>query len=113
MKPVVVKGLFDHSREMQVEKMRNGEAGADIFTPFYTHLDSNGKEQAILVNRGWVPKDLRDARLHLNNATFGAIRGVLYRGDAKTKYWLPNNPTIDQYLSVQPVDHSLLMQVPN
>ena len=44
MKPVVVKGIFDHSREMQVEKMRNGEKGVNIVTPFYTHLDSNGTE---------------------------------------------------------------------
>ena len=44
MKPVVVKGIFDHSREMMVEKMRNGEKGVDVVTPFYTHLDSNGNE---------------------------------------------------------------------
>ena len=60
MKPVAVKGIFDHTREVQVEKMRNGEKGVDVITPFYTHLDANGKEQAILVNRGWVPLDLKD-----------------------------------------------------
>ena len=109
MKPVVVKGIFDYTREVQVEKMRNGEKGVDIITPFYTHLDSNGVEQAIIVNRGWVPYDLRDSRMHYNNSSFGAIRGVLYRGDAKTKYWLPNSPTIKQYTSVQPHDCSLIM----
>ena len=109
MKPVVVKGIFDHTREVQVEKMRNGEKGADIITPFYTHLDNNGVEQGIIVNRGWVPYDLRESRMHYNNSSFGAIRGVLYRGDAKTKYWQPNNPTIKQYTSVQPHDCSLIM----
>ena len=42
MKPVSVKGIFDHSREVQVEKMRNGEKGVDIVTPFYTHLNGSG-----------------------------------------------------------------------
>ena len=55
MKPVKVRGIFDHSREVQIEKEHKGEKGVEIVTPFYTHLDSNGKEQAILVNRGWVP----------------------------------------------------------
>ena len=39
MKPVSVKGIFDHSKEIRVEKMRNGEKGFDIVTPFYSHLD--------------------------------------------------------------------------
>ena len=60
MKPVSIKGIFDHTREVQVEKEQNGEKGVAIVTPFYTHLDADGKEQAILVNRGWVPEDLKD-----------------------------------------------------
>ena len=60
MKPVQVRGIFDHTREIQVEKMRGGEKGVDVVTPFYTHLDAAGKEQAILVNRGWIPYDLKD-----------------------------------------------------
>lgn len=108
MKPVAVKGIFDHSREVQVEKMRNGEKGVDIVTPFYTHLDAAGKEQAILVNRGWVPLDLKDQRMHYNSQAMGTITGVLYRGDAKTKYWKANSPTIGQYTSVQPEELSLI-----
>ena len=42
MKPVSVKGVFDHTRELQVSKMRNGEKGVDIITPFYTHLNAAG-----------------------------------------------------------------------
>ena len=113
MKPVQVKGVFDHTREVQVEKIRNGEKGVDIVTPFYTHLDGNGKEQAILVNRGWVPLDLKDQRMHYNNASMGTISGILYRGDAKTKYSKPNNPVIGQYTNVNPYDLSLITQTPN
>ena len=113
MKPVSIRGVFDHTREVQVEKERNGEKGAEVITPFYTHLDASGKEQAILVNRGWLPHDLRNQRLHYQANNMGTISGVLYRGDAKTKYSTPNNPTIQQYKSVQPYDLSLLMQTPN
>ena len=42
MKPVSVSGIFDHTRETKVEKMRNGEKGVDIVTPFYTHLSAKG-----------------------------------------------------------------------
>lgn len=60
MKPVMLRGMFDNTREIQVEKFYRGEKGVQIITPFYTHLDANGKECAILVNRGWVPYDLKD-----------------------------------------------------
>ena len=108
MKPVTVKGVFDHNREVKIEKMRNGEKGVDIVTPFYTHLDTSGKEQGILVNRGWVPYDLKDQRMHYATQTMGSITGVLYRGDAKTKYWKANSPTLNHYESVQPEELSLI-----
>ena len=44
MKPVQLRGIFDHNREIQVQKEKNGEKGVDIITPFYTHLDAQGKE---------------------------------------------------------------------
>lgn len=113
MKPVEVRGIFDHTREIQVDKMRNGEKGVDVVTPFYTHLDGTGQEQAILVNRGWVPLDLKDQRLHYTNDTMGTIRGILYRGDALNKYSKPNSPTIGDYQHVRPEELALLSQLPN
>jgi cytochrome oxidase assembly protein ShyY1 len=64
MKKVKVKGIFNHDKEILVTKMRNGEKGVDIVTPFFTHLNEKGEECGVLVNRGWVPWDLRDLRLH-------------------------------------------------
>lgn len=113
MKPVAIRGIFDHNKEIKVEKMRNGEKGFDIVTPFYSHLDTSGKEQGILVNRGWVPSDLKDQRLHYMTDTMGTVRGVLYRGDALTKYSKPNSPVIGDYYTVRPLDFSLLTQLPN
>lgn len=112
MKPVVVRGIFDHTREFMVKKMYRGEKGVQIITPFYTHLNAEGKEQAILVNRGWVPEDLKDQHMHQQRSA-GKITGVLYRGDAKTKYSLPNDPTIGNYRNVTPYDFATVAQLPN
>ena len=93
-KPVTVKGIFDHQKEFQVAKEYRGERGVQIITPFYTHLDANGKENAILVNRGWVPHDLKDLRMHTAGKVAGKISGVLYRGDVQHNYSTPNSPTV-------------------
>jgi cytochrome oxidase assembly protein ShyY1 len=44
--------------------MYRGEKGVQIVTPFYTHLDANGKPAGIMVNRGWVAHDLKNMRMH-------------------------------------------------
>ena len=46
--------------------------------------------------------------MHYGTQSMGAITGLLYRGDGKTKYSKPNNPTIGNYTSVQPYDLSLI-----
>lgn len=81
MKPVELRGYLDHSKETFVEKWKDGEKGVEIVTPFYTHL--NGKEEpcAVLVNRGWMPWDLRDFRYDKAQSVT-KVQGVLYRGDA-------------------------------
>ena len=113
MKPVTVKGIFDHTKELKVEKIYRGEKGVQIITPFYTHVDKNGQACAILVNRGWVPDDLRGHRMHYTDATMATIQGVLYRGDNKTKYSRPNDPTNNMFYNVTPYDFSVIDQLPN
>ena len=98
---------------MKVEKDRLGEKGVEIVTPFYTHLNENGKECGILINRGWVPLDFVHMKEHYTGVTSGEVVGVLYRGDAKTKYSIPNEPTVDRYLRVDPLDFSLVCQLNN
>ena len=109
MKPVKVTGIFDFAKEVQVDKWRNGEKGVEIVLPFYTHLNEKGEACGIIVNRGWVPLDLKDLKMHYDSAKAGSISGVLYRGDAKTKYSVPNEPTIHRYTSVNPEDFSLIL----
>jgi cytochrome oxidase assembly protein ShyY1 len=82
-------------------------------TPFYTHLNEKGEECGILVNRGWVPHDLKDARNHYTSNTSGYITGVLYRGDAKTKYSKTNEPIIQRYINVDTYDFALIDKMNN
>ena len=112
MKPVELRGYLDHSKETFVEKWKDGEKGVEIVTPFYTHL--NGKEQpcAVLVNRGWMPWDLKDFRYD-KQASVTKVQGILYRGDNQTKYSKQNQPAYQRYHSVRPEEISAMCQLPN
>ena len=113
MKPVKVKGIFDHQKEMRVKKLKNGEKGAQVITPFYTHLDGKGEAAAILVNRGWLAQDLLETRQHYMTKDQGSIEGVLYRGDKMTKYTGRNSPNVNMFKVVKPSDLALVAQLPN
>ena len=52
-------------------------------------------------------------KLHYNGVTTGTIQGVLYRGDAKTKYTGPNSPTIGYYSRVDPYEMALINKMNN
>jgi cytochrome oxidase assembly protein ShyY1 len=71
-------------------------------------LNAEGQECGILINRGWVPLDLKDVRMHYTSNTSGIVTGILYRGDEKNKYSKPNEPTIERYTRVDPYDFSLI-----
>jgi len=43
----------------------------------------------------------------------GEIQGILYRGDAKTKYSEPNEPMILRFTRVEPYDFALIAQLRN
>jgi cytochrome oxidase assembly protein ShyY1 len=76
-------------------------------------LNDKGEECAILVNRGWVPYDLKDMKMHYTGITSGEVTGLLYRGDAKTKYSKANEPTILRFTRVEPYDFALIDQLKN
>lgn len=112
MKPVALKGYLDHEKEIKVLKWQNGEKGVEVITPFYTHLDKNEQPCAILVNRGWMPWDLMDYKSDRNNSV-SRVQGILYRGDAKTKYTKPNQPALSSYTTVLPEELAVISQLPN
>ena len=95
-----------------VEKFKDNERGVEAIAPMYTHLDKDGQPCGILVNRGWIPWDLKDFRQdHIANNS--VVRGVLYQGDEKTKYSKVNNPTKAFYRGVYPEELAVMCRLPN
>ena len=54
---IVVTGVFEHAHEFFLwKRARNGRPGLNVLTPL-VRADGGG---TILVNRGWIPAELRD-----------------------------------------------------
>lgn len=71
--PVQLKGKYDNARTFYLDnKIYKGRAGYEIYTPFMV----KGLEQAILVDRGWVP--VGQDRAHLPD--FPKARGTSING---------------------------------
>lgn len=113
MRIVKLNGIFDHTKEIEIVKDKNGEKGVEVITPFYTHLDEQGNPCGISVNRGWIAKDNIEGMKYRYAITKGDITGVLYPGDPQTKYSLPNNFLTGENSRADPYDFSLVHQLPN
>lgn len=73
--PVRVQGVYDHDHEFHlVNRALNGEAGINTVTPL--KLRDGG---TILVNRGWVPFEMRDKALRPDGLLTGeqTVTGLL------------------------------------
>ena len=66
--PVTATGQFDHSREVFFYTTRDGAVGWDVITPM--QLADGGW---LLVNRGFVPDQLRDASLRQEGQVAGTL----------------------------------------
>lgn len=85
---VTVEGTFAHDKELYVyARSLRGNEGFYVVTP----LLREGKP-AVLVNRGWVSKDLRSASLRAEGQLAGAqrIEGIL-RDEPRRGPWMPDN----------------------
>ncbi|MBI1245659.1 MAG: SURF1 family protein [Alphaproteobacteria bacterium] len=85
---VSATGHFDHSHEIHVyARSLNGNEGFFVMTP----LVREGKP-AVIVNRGWVRKELRDAKLRAEGQIPGTltIEGVL-RDEPRRGWLMPDN----------------------
>lgn len=76
-------------------------------------MNEKGEPCGILVNRGWVPLDLKDQKMHYKGMGQGDVIGLLYRGENKTKYSKPNTPIMHEFTRVEPYDISLYTQMKN
>ena len=113
-KRVKLTGMFDHAKEVRVEKERDGMVGYEILTPFYTHVNSKGEKCGLMVNRGWLVRDFENSNQHYMGPTKDTIEGVLYAGDLHQKYDAqPNTPASGQWRRVWPDNLALVSQLKN
>jgi cytochrome oxidase assembly protein ShyY1 len=102
-RPFELKGYFDHTKEVLVKTQREGEDGFQVITPFFCYTDSEGKSQALLIDRGWITPEWADKRLHYNGAIGPqTIHGIFFKGDSSNKYSRNNESFENKWNVVKP-----------
>jgi surfeit locus 1 family protein len=86
---VSVAGVFDHGRELfLIGRELNGKPGLHIMTP----LKPSDGSSAILVDRGWVPFEAREAKARAGGQVAGevTVEGIV-RLQKPPGYFTPEN----------------------
>jgi cytochrome oxidase assembly protein ShyY1 len=112
--PFELKGYFDHTKETLVHTPKDGENGYEIITPFYCYTDENGKEQAVLVDRGWITEQWSEHKKHLEGAVGPqTITGIVYKGDSSNKYSRSNEGKHDKWSTIKPQEFATKLLLDN
>jgi surfeit locus 1 family protein len=93
-RPVQAAGVFLNDRETLVHALTERGAGYWVITPLRT-----GDGDVVLINRGFVPLDLRDARNRLAGQIEGEVRvtGLLRHGEPGAGFLRSNDPASDRW----------------
>jgi surfeit locus 1 family protein len=86
----LVFGKFDHNKEVTMYSVGpNGEPGYDLYTPMML-IDG----RSIIVNRGWVPEQIKDQNNRLSTIVSGdaQLSGLLRKPWSKLWYGPENEP---------------------
>ncbi len=92
---IEMTGAFDHSREMPLFAIGpGGKAGFHIYTPF--HISDF---YPVIVNRGWVPTDMRDPSTRPQGQIAGeiTITGLTRHRREKGRFIPENNPDANEW----------------
>jgi cytochrome oxidase assembly protein ShyY1 len=111
--PIELVGEFDHSSEIAVKSLRNGEDGYEVITPFYCYKDSTDVVQPVLVHRGWVHYDYKNDRKHQIGAVGRQkIKGVVYRPEGN-KFSKQNDLILNEWVKVDANQIAIANLLPN
>ncbi|MFN4283039.1 MAG: SURF1 family protein [Alphaproteobacteria bacterium] len=108
-RPVYVVGVYRHDREMLVQaRTHEGQIGVQVVTPFQLIEERSAEDagsgvkvraEAVLVNRGWVPLEMRDPKTRADSQPAGemVVTGLL-RWPAAPGWFTPkNDPARNQW----------------
>jgi surfeit locus 1 family protein len=91
--PVLAKGVFDFANEIMLRnRAHDQEPGVHLLTP----LRIDGNNQAVLIDRGWIPYTQADpaARAPFDGPTGPVtVTGLARSSQARTFFLLPGDPT--------------------
>ena len=92
---VTATGVFLHDRETLVDALTERGPGVWLLTPLVT------ADGIVLVNRGFLPIERRDASTRLASQVNGAvtITGLLRRSEPHGRILRPNDPSTDRWFS--------------
>ena len=83
---VITEGLYDFKNQIYLYSLNEkGKPGYDVITPFSTI-----KEEIVLVNRGWIPKELKELSKINHEKENTKVTGLL-RKIYKANIFKPNN----------------------
>lgn len=87
-KPVKIRGLFDHEKEVFVSRTRDGDRAYEVITPLYTRVEKKtGDLHGIIVNRGRIPFEYKDSKMHLTPPNQEQeVEGVLFYSEGEDQY---------------------------
>jgi cytochrome oxidase assembly protein ShyY1 len=71
---------------------------------------------ALILNRGWIPKELKDKRSRpneLNSRKLTRVNGVFMRGKNIHDYKIPNNPSNNEWHNLALEDIGIYWDLPN
>lgn len=135
-KPYYVIGQLDYSKEVLIPKDKtiDGEThkGFDVVNPLYCYdggtvnaetlrpkdgiFDIGTDRAAIVVNRGWIPYELKDKRNRLwerNSRQLVKINGTFLKAKDIHDYKIPNNPSNNEWHNLAPEDLARYWELPN
>ena len=90
-RPVRVSGIFLHDRATLVQALTERGAGYWVMTPLRTDRG------LILINRGFVPEDRRNAASHPKGRVL--VEGLLRLSEPDGRFLRPNKPAADRWYS--------------
>ena len=133
-RPYYIVGQIDYSKEILIPsvKLENGMKfpGYDVINPVYCY--EGGKisfenlmnkqdpvkidRAALIVNRGWIPAELKDKRSRpneINTRRVQRINGVFLKGKNIHDYKIPNNPDNNEWHNLALEDIGIYWDLPN
>ncbi len=133
-KPYFILGQIDYTKEVLIPKVKYVDGvplqGYDVINPVYCY--EGGKfsfknlfnkqdpvlieRAALIVNRGWIPIELKDKRSRpneINSRTLVKFRGVFRRGKDIHDYKIPNNHDNNEWHNLALEDIALFWELPN